>query len=212
MFEHALTLFGKVPEISLDDAGFDSWSAQGVIRPAVIGTPVSPTPDWLTHSQLKSPWLYAEKSTPSPHVAYTDIGDARFVSTDGSCPAPVDHPALILNTPANKVHVTLEEITNTVNPKVLWDNWFSLKNSAPGGNGTKIVSYQTPVDGPGQAASFIPFCFKGVRGIDFFETKYRLSVESVADDKDISVVPWKDAVILRPRPLCDIPTGATRMA
>ena len=189
-------------EISADPQGFDSWTNQGVSVPERIDAIVPPRPAWFDHTELKSPWLYVEKATPGSHVGFTDLGDARFVHTDGTCPLPEDHPAIILNTPANRVHVQLEDITNTVQPKNLWDEWFSLKNSAPGGNGTKILSYQKAVE---SGEEFMPICFPSVKAIDFFDSKYRLTVESVADEKDLGVVPWKDVIVLRPRPLCDVP-------
>lgn len=195
------------PQVSADLEGFDSWNNQGVSSPEPIDAIVPPRPGWLDHTILKSPWLYVEKATPDSHVGFLDLGDSRFVQTDGTCPLPTDHPALVLNKPSNSVHVFLEDITNTVHRKTLWDNWFSLKNSAPGGNGIKITSQQLPVTPPNSGGDgdkeFIPFCFPSVKDIDFFDTKYRLTVESVADEKDLGVVPWKDVMIIRPRPLCD---------
>ena len=194
--------FAKIPEVSQDANGMDAWGSQGIAIAPKCETPVLPTPDWLRHTTLKSPWLYTERSTANAHVAYTDVGDLRFVHTDGTCPLPRDHPSIILNTPASDVHVTLQDITTMSSPKKIWDNWFSLKNTAPGGNGIKVVSYQQPSKPDGE--DFIPFCFPKVNDIDFLDgTKYKLTVESVPDDKDVSLTPWKDEIILRPRPLCD---------
>ena len=203
------TSFAKVnihPNQSLDADGFDAWSSQGIIKPQTVCDPhcrVSP-PDWLRHSELKSPWLYVERSTPNSHLAYSDVGDLRFVHTNGSCPVSSNHPAIILNRPCAKVHVKLEDLTNTVHPRVLWDQVFQLRNSAPGGLGTKIVDYQKPLN-ESPNLEFIPFCFKGVNDLDFYETKFRLTTESLADPADAGVAAFKDVAILRPRPLCDIP-------
>jgi hypothetical protein len=215
------------PEISRDIEGFDSWTDQGhPVNPDVHDPVVRfPRPDWLKHTQLKSPWLYVEKATGNSHTSYTDIGDLGFVQANGSCELTQTHPSFIFSRPANIVHVTLEDITNSVHVKKLWDNFFSLKNTAPGGNGIKIVGYQKPIDPPvgtdSQDAAdtdntgppetdvnrgkhdFVPFCFKSVKDVD--SAKYRLTIESLKDEKDLSVVPFKDVMILRPRPLCDIP-------
>ena len=204
MLEHVFTGFGK-PEISTDPEGFDSWGSQGAIKAPPVCTACAPPPDWLRHSGLKSPWLYVEKSTPNSHLAYTDIGDARFVHTDGSCTVPSDHPAVIMNTPGAKLRVKLEDITNSVNAKILWDQTFQLRNTAPGGLGTKVVSYQKPMAGESENAAFIPFCFKNLRDLDLFDTKYRLTTESLVDKPDAAVKVFKDIAILRPRPLCDVP-------
>jgi hypothetical protein len=203
---HTFTVF---PEISVDPkTGFDNWSNQGAITAPVQGSPPDvDVPTWLQYTSLKSPWLYVEKTTPAPHVAFTDLGDLRYINIGTSCvPTSTNHPSIVLNTPASKLHVKLEDFTNTANPKIMWDQWFSLHNTAPGGNGIRMVGYQAPVDSDspdGGADSFIPFCFKKLNDIDFFKTKYKMTVESVADAKDISVVPWKDVMMLRPRPLCD---------
>jgi hypothetical protein len=53
--------------------------------------------------------------------------------------------------------------------------------------------------------SFAPFCFDGIRSLDQLNTKFRLTVESMKDERDLSIVPFKDVMILRPRPLCDLP-------
>jgi len=222
MFEHLWTIFSPAPEISTDADGFDAWTNQGVMKyPSVDSTKIEfPRYEWLKHTELKSPWLYLEKATPNAHTAYTDIGDKNFVSTNGSCDLTSTHPSFVLNRPAKTVHITLEDVTRMTAPKKLWDNYFTLKNTAPGGNGVKIVGYQQPIDPPEQtggetgenesAASggkldFVPFCFNGMKDIDFTDTKYRLTVESLKDDRDLSIVPFKDVMILRPRPLCDIP-------
>ena len=199
VFIHLESLFAKIASqfVSLDHEGYDSWADQGASVPSYLDRPA-----WLDHDQLKAPWLYVQKSTPDSHVGFTDLGDLRFVHTDGTCPLPIDHPAIILNKPANSVHVVLEDVTNTVQPKILWDNWFSLQNSAPGGNGIKITANQAPSGGDKE---FMPICFPSVKDIDFFDSKYRLSVESVADEKDLGISPWKDVILLRPRPLCDTP-------
>jgi hypothetical protein len=214
MLDHIVaTSFGK-PEISADTQGFDKWTAQGVIEAPPIYARVPERPEWLEHTYLKSPWLYTEKSTVGPHVAFTDVGDLRFVHVGPSCPVPTDHPSIILNTPASKVHVKLEDMTNTTQPRSMWDQWYTLKNSAPGGNGLKILGYQrplrpTPSDEGDRSGKdrFIPMCFKSMDELDFFRTKYRMTVESVADPKDVSVKPWKDVFWLRPRPLCDTVVG-----
>ena len=192
----------KEPEISLDSDGMDAWTSQGIARAPKCEIPILPTPDWMKYTSLKNPWLYVERSTPNSHVAYTDIGDAEFVHTNGTCPIPDSHPSIILNTPASDVHVTLQDVSLGNDGEKLWDNWFSLKNTAPGGNGVKIVSYQVPSKPDGE--DFIPFCFPKSHDIDFLDgTKFKLTVESVPNDKDVSVTPWKDEIILRPRPVCD---------
>jgi len=130
---------------------------------------------------------------------------------DGSCSVPPDHPSFVLDQPASTVHVRLEDISNAVHPKTLWDSYYSLKNTAPGGNGIKIVGYQPETAGGGGGSeedgklSFAPFCFNGVKKMDPMFTKYKLSVESMKDEKDLSLVPFKDVMILRPRPVCDLP-------
>jgi len=43
---------------------------------------LSGPPCWLRHTHLKDPWL-AATSTKHPVLAYTDIGDKQWVSTDG---------------------------------------------------------------------------------------------------------------------------------
>ena len=213
MLDHIWSIFQKVPEISTDSDGFDSWTSRGVSTAPPIDGPPPPhrSLPWLNHTELKSPWLYVEKVTPNPHTMYTDIGDAKFVSVDGSCLPTQTHPSFIFNQPASTIHVRLEDDSNSVNPKILWDSYYSLKNSAPGGNGVKIVGYQPEVPGGSGASeedgklSFAPFCFNGVSSVDQMFTKYKLTVESIADEKDLSIVPFKDVMILRPRPLCDIP-------
>lgn len=205
MFEHIFSLFPVKPELSLDPAGFDSWTDQGAFRPPNCCSGSPPPSQWLHYDTFKSPWLYVQKSTPSPHVAYTDIGDLRFVAANGfSCPLPADHPAIILNTLANKVKVTLEDTSNSLHPTTLWKSTYSLKNSAPGGNGSRITSTQRPLSGDDPDTPFLPFCFRSVRDVDE-NTKYTLTVESVEDPRDVSIKPFKDVMILRPRPLCDTP-------
>jgi hypothetical protein len=205
--DHVLTVLAKVPELSLDENGMDAWGSQGIASAPTCDTRLLTPPDWMQYTSLKNPWLYAERATPNAHVAFTDIGDLRFVHTDGTCPLPDEHPAIILNTPSSRIHVTLEDVTQTTNPRMLWDNWFSLKNSAPGGNGIKVVSYQQPAE---EGEDFIPFCFPSLKEIDFLSgTKYKLTVESVPDANDISIKPWKDEIILRPRPLCDTTDPST---
>ena len=205
MDHHIFSMFSsRVPEISLDSEGFDSWTNQGVAVPPSVDSGTPTIPEWLTHTSLKSPWLYVEKSTPNSHIGFTDIGDTRFVSVGDSCnPISNDHPSIILNRTAGKVHVTLEEVSNNLHPKTLWDSYFSLKNSAPGGNGIKISSYQKAKGG--EVADFLPFCFQKLS--DVTDSKYKLTVESLGDSNDVSIVPFKDVVILRPRPLCDLPIG-----
>jgi hypothetical protein len=202
MWEWLVSSFAKV-NVSVDKDGFDSWSTQGVAKPPDCCAHEPPMPNWLEHDSLKSPWLYVEKSTPNAHVGFTDVGDLRFVHTNGSCPPPESHPGIVLNTPASKVHVQLEDITSEVKPTVLWDNWFSLKNSAPGGNGIKIIPTQRPVDAGSDSKDFMPFCFPSKDDVNVYENKYRMTVESVADDRDLSVRPFKDVFWLRPRPFCD---------
>jgi hypothetical protein len=208
LFDHIFTFFPKLPELGLDDQGLDAWGSQGIATYPTCDTPVIPTPHWLQHTALKSPWLYAERATPNAHVSYTDIGDLKFVHTNGSCPVPQEHPSIILNTPSSKIHVTLEDITHATDVKKLWDNTYSLKNTAPGGNGIKVVSYQRPSEGE---ESFLPFCFPRIKDIDFVNgTKYKLTVESMPENGDVSTQPWKDVIILRPRPMCDIPITQAR--
>lgn len=208
MLDHFFSVFqsSPTPEISLDSDGFDSWTSKGVATAPLIDAPDPPhwSLPWLNHSDLKSPWLYVEKTTPDSHTVYTDIGDLKFVSTDGSCPIPQTHPSFVFDRPAGTIHVKLEDISSTVHPKVLWDSNYSLKNTAPGGNGIKIVGYQPETAGGGQL-SFAPFCFDGIRSMDQLNTKFRLTVESMKDERDLSIVPFKDVMILRPRPLCDLP-------
>lgn len=214
MWEHVSSFFPGKPELSLDEHGMDAWGSQGIATAPACRDPVIPTPDWLQHSDLKNPWLYAERSTPNAHLSFTDIGDTRFLHTNGECPIPetggATHPAIIINTPASQLHVKLEDITRSTNPKVLWDNWFSLKNTAPGGNGLKVIDGQEPMEPPeGESLDFIPFCFPSKNSIDFLNgTKYKLTVESLKDDRDLSITPFKDEVILRPRPMCDIVTSS----
>jgi hypothetical protein len=204
------TVFAKTPEISLDDQGFDAWGSQGIAAASSCHTAVIPPPDWLKHASLKNPWLYAERATPNSHVAFTDVGDLRFIRPGETCsPLPSIHPAIILNRPASNVHVKLEDVTSRTNPITLWNNWFSLKNTAPGGNGIKITGSQVPIDplDGSESHDFLPFCFKSSKDIDFLNgTKYKLTVESVPGDSDVSIKPFKDEIILRPRPLCDILT------
>ncbi len=144
MLDHIFSFFSTKPEISLDSAGFDSWTDQGVFHPPSCCDPSPPAPSWLSYnSSFKSPWLFVQKATPHTHLAYSDIGDLRFVSAgSGSCPLPQGHPAIILNTLANKVKVTLEDTSNSLHPSTMWQSTYSLKNSAPGGNGMKITSDQ----------------------------------------------------------------------
>lgn len=206
MFDHFIGSFA--PEISLDSNGFDSWTDQGVISAPAVCTKVDPIPSWLQHSELKSPWLYVEKSTPGSHLAYTDIGDLQYVHLNGSCPVPLPrfaHPSILVNQPCSKLHVTLEDVTNRVHPKVMWDQTFQLRNTAPGGLGTKVVGYQKAMPSEPANASFIPFCFKNLNDINFFDNKYKLTVSSVAEPADAAVKAFKDVAILRPRPLCDLP-------
>lgn len=212
MLDHIFSVFQTTasPEISLDQDGFDSWTSRGVAMASPIDGPDPPhwSLPWLNHSDLKSPWLYVERVTPDSHTTYTDIGDLKFVSINGSCPVPQSHPSFIFDQPASTVHVTLEDISNSVHPKILWDSFYSLKNTAPGGNGIKIVGYQPEIpagSGGGGQLSFAPFCFNGLQSLDQMNTKFRLTVESIKDERDLSVVPFKDVMILRPRPLCDLP-------
>jgi hypothetical protein len=203
MFDHFLTLFpAKHP---VDAQGFDLVTNQGAAIARSVADPNPGPPSWLQHSTLKSPWLYVEKSTPNAHVAYTDVGDSRFVSIGPSCRVPVGHPSIVLNTPAGEVKVKLEDYSNTVHPKILWDQQFRLKNTAPGGNGIRIIGTQksSPASDMAEPADFVPFCFKSLGDVDFFDTKYRMTVESIADPNDVSITPWKDVFIIRPRPLCD---------
>ena len=212
MLDHIFSLFTGIPEISTDADGFDTWTSRGVSSAPPIDGPSPPhwSLPWLNHAELKSPWLYVEKISPNAHTTYTDIGDLKYVSVDGSCPITPDHPSFVFDQPASTVHVKLEDISNSVHPKTLWDSYYSLKNTAPGGNGIKIVGYQPEVPGGGGGEedgklSFAPFCFNGVKEIDPMFTKFRLTTESIKDEKDLSVVPFKDVMILRPRPFCDIP-------
>ena len=208
MFEAIFSAFPSLPGHSVDADGFDAWTNQGIAKPPHICAPNPEIPDWLKHDSLKSPWLYVEKSTPDSHVAFTDVGDLRFVHTDGSCPLPSSHPAVVLNTPASKVHVQLEDITSEVKPTVLWDNFFSLKNTAPGGNGIRITATQKPESA---GTDFMPICYPSKNDVNVFENKFRMTVESVVDDKDLSVKPFKDVFWLRPRPFCDVPVGPVAM-
>jgi hypothetical protein len=204
-FLHVFSSFA--PEISTDASGFDSWADQGTYRNPSCCDPNLHLPNWLQHTMLKSPWLYAQKSTPNPHVAYSDIGDLKFISVDGhSCPILQEHPSLILNTLASKVHVKLDDVSNSVRPRTMWDSTYSLKNSAPGGNGSKIVSYQNPVAGE-KSDEFMSFCYKSVHDLRP-DTEFKLTVESKEDPNDVSIKPWKDEIILRPRPMCDAPVSS----
>jgi hypothetical protein len=155
----------------------------------------------VVHTTLKDPWMLIspQGSDAESQLAFTDLGSAKWVHLQGSCPAPSmkdPHPVFIFRHPVAELGVKLEDITEKDDPKVLWDAIYS------GGNGGPLRLEGKAWPSSGAVPQMLPICAKTPEELS--GKSFRLTLQefsrSNGDHRFHDVV---GEYLIRPRPMGD---------